>query len=319
MPDRVVAILGNRDLEKSRTDLTLIAPYIAPWQSRRRPPWYARGVHYDLTLKALFHGLPVRLLELLTGHRAEEILTVEFPSVTKRQPDLVLRLDDGRVYHLELQSAGDAEMPWRMLEYYSLIRRHWQAPVLQQVLYVGQGPNTLADTLAVDRLNFSYGVINIRDIDCRHLLASPSLEDNLLALLCGLHDERQAVRAVLGKIAGLGENQRRDALERLEILCGLRPLKAAIQGEVKRMPITLNLKENPFFQEAFAEGEERGRQQGVAEGEHRLLSKQLGLRFGPLPEAVMERLRAADSDQLERWGVRLLTVQSLDEVFGEGE
>jgi hypothetical protein len=43
------------------------------------------------------------------------------------------------------------------------------------------------------------------------------------------------------------------------------------------MPITLNLKENPFFQEAFAEGEERGRQQGReegrVEGEHRFLSK----------------------------------------------
>jgi len=288
-------------------------------------------VHYDLTLKALFHGLPVRLLEILTGRRAEEVLNVEFPSVKRRQPDLVLRLDDGRLYHLELQSAGDAAMPWRMLEYYLLIRQHYQAPVLQQVLYVGQGPNTLADALVVDRLSFGYQVIDIRDIDCRELLVSPSLEDNLLALLCHLHDEGEAVRSVLGKIAELDQNERSDALERLQILCGLRPLKAALQSEVKRMPITLNLRDNPFFQEAFAEGEERGRTEGRTEGraegrtegrvegEYRLLSKQLERRFGPLPALLAARLEAAGSAELERWGVRLLSAQSLEEVFAEGE
>jgi predicted transposase YdaD len=276
-------------------------------------------MHYDLTLKALFHGLPLRLLQLLTGHGAQEVLNVECPSVRKRQPDLVLRLDDGRIYHLELQSAGDAAMPWRMLEYYALIRQHYQAPVLQQVLYVGHGPNTLADSIAVDHLRFRYQVVDIRDIDCRELLVSPSLEDNLLALLCHLHDEGEAVRSVLGKIAALDQNQRRDALERLEILCGLRPLQATIASEVRRMPITLNLKDNPFFQEAFAEGEEQGRVEGRVEGEHRLLSKQLERRFGPLPEAVMARLTAAGSEELERWGVRLLTARSLAEVFAEGE
>jgi predicted transposase YdaD len=288
-------------------------------------------VHYDLTLKALFHGLPVRLLEILTGGRAEEVLNVEFPSVRKRQPDLVLRLDDGRVYHLELQSTGDPAMPWRMLEYYGLIRQRYQAPVLQQVLYVGQGPSTLADGLALDQLSFRYQVVDIRDIDCRSLLASPSLEDNLLALLCRLHDEGEAVRAVLGKIAALDQNQRRDALERLQILCGLRPLQAAIESEVKRMPITLNLRDNPFFREAFAEGEERGRnagltrgreegrEEGRVEGEYRLLSKQLERRFGPLPESLVARLEAAGSAELERWGVRLLAARSLEEVFAEGE
>ena len=69
------------------------------------------------------------------------------PRGVGRQSDLELRLDEGRVYHLELQSAGDAAMPWRMHEYYSLIRQQYQIPVLQQVLYVGQGPNTFADSL----------------------------------------------------------------------------------------------------------------------------------------------------------------------------
>ena len=72
---------------------------------------------YDLTLKMLFRGAPSKLLQMLTNRRAVEILTVEFPTVKKRQPPLVMRLDDGHIYHLELQSGGDATMPWRMLEY----------------------------------------------------------------------------------------------------------------------------------------------------------------------------------------------------------
>lgn len=272
-------------------------------------------MHYDLTLKQLFHRTPTRLLHLLTGRSAVETLNVEFPAVKKRQPDLVLRLDDGRIYHLELQSSGDPSMPWRMLEYYALIGQHYQAPVFQQVLYVGQGPNPLVDGLDQDSLRYRYEVIDVRAIDCRILLESPAIEDNLLALLCHLHDEAEAVRAVLGKIAGLDENSRQDALQQLEILSGLRPLRPLIQREVEKMPITLNLKDNPFFQEAFAEGKQEGRQEGLLEGEYLLLRKQLEKRFGSLPEPILQRLKAASPEQLEEWAERMLSAPTLDEVF----
>ena len=72
---------------------------------------------YDATLKDLFQSTPQRLLELLTGSRPSELLTVEYPSVRVRRPDLVTRLTDGRLYHLELESRPDADMPWGMLEY----------------------------------------------------------------------------------------------------------------------------------------------------------------------------------------------------------
>ena len=101
------------------------------------------------------------------------------------------------------------------------------------------------------------------------------------------------------------------------------------------MPITLNLRDNPFFQGAFAEGEQKGREEGRAEGreegraegreegraagrlegEYLLLTKQLEKRFGPLPDRIIERLNTAQPEQLEQWAVRLLTARSLDEVF----
>ncbi|HEY0940602.1 MAG TPA: DUF4351 domain-containing protein [Steroidobacter sp.] len=46
--------------------------------------------------------------------------------------------------------------------------------------------------------------------------------------------------------------------------------------------------------------------------------RQLRRRFGELPEWVQPRLRQAPSEQLERWGERLLEVDTLDALF-EGE
>jgi hypothetical protein len=119
-------------------------------------------------------------------------------------------------------------------------------------------------------------------------LDSPEIEDNLLALLCRMENETEAIRTILLRIAGLAERPRRDAIEKLLILSGLRSLKTLIRQEVAKMPITLNLQDNEFFREAFEEGMEEGRDEGRdegrEEGERRLLEKQARLRFGPLPD-----------------------------------
>ena len=71
------------------------------------------AMRYDATLKELFQCAPVRLLELLAGSRPGEILNVEHSSVRFRPPYLVLRLADGRLYHLELQLRGAGKLARR--------------------------------------------------------------------------------------------------------------------------------------------------------------------------------------------------------------
>jgi predicted transposase/invertase (TIGR01784 family) len=65
------------------------------------------------------------------------------------------------------------------------------------------------------------------------------------------------------------------------------------------------------------EGLQQGRQEGRQEGERRLVLRQLRRRFGELPEALRERVEAAQCEELERWSDRLLSAGSLDEVFAE--
>lgn len=61
---------------------------------------------------------------------------------------------------------------------------------------------------------------------------------------------------------------------------------------------------------------EEGRTEGRAEGRAELLSKQLQLKFGALPDDVRERIAAASIDELDRWAERVLTAATLDELFG---
>ena len=58
-----------------------------------------------------------------------------------------------------------------------------------------------------------------------------------------------------------------------------------------------------------------GRQEGLLEGEAQMLKKMLRFRFGELPGWVIDNLAEADMPQLEQWGVQLLQVETLEQVF----
>ena len=63
------------------------------------------------------------------------------------------------------------------------------------------------------------------------------------------------------------------------------------------------------------EGRLEGRQEGRQEGEAALLLRQLELRFGPLDETSGARVRRAYAETLLRWGDKVLTATSLEEIF----
>lgn len=56
-------------------------------------------------------------------------------------------------------------------------------------------------------------------------------------------------------------------------------------------------------------------EEGRQEGEARLVLRQLRLKFGPLEPETEERVRSADADHLLEWGERVLTAESLQDVF----
>lgn len=61
---------------------------------------------------------------------------------------------------------------------------------------------------------------------------------------------------------------------------------------------------------------EQGIQRGLVQGRASTLQKQLQLKFGPLPEALEQRLFDAGEAELDVWTERVLFAESLQAVFG---
>jgi hypothetical protein len=119
--------------------------------------------------------------------------------VRHRRADLLGETSDGALVHIELQSTNQAHMARRMLEYSLAIHRNFRRSPKQIVLYVGDAPLRMKGSLAGPGLSFQCRVMDIREVDGERFLASECLEENVLAVLMRLGNEREAVpRSGLG-------------------------------------------------------------------------------------------------------------------------
>lgn len=70
------------------------------------------------------------------------------------------------------------------------------------------------------------------------------------------------------------------------------------------------------LQEGLREGRKEGRREGRREGQAELLLRLLELRFGALSESTLRRVHDAADIDLTGWADRVLSAESLDQVFG---
>jgi len=64
------------------------------------------------------------------------------------------------------------------------------------------------------------------------------------------------------------------------------------------------------------EGLQEGRQEGMHKGALQLLIRQLEKKFGKLPADIVAQLDCADEKQIIFWSERILTADSLSDIFG---
>jgi predicted transposase YdaD len=264
---------------------------------------------YDATVKDLvWSGAPV-LLGMLAGSPVRCFLSAEFSSVRQRRPDMVARLADGGLFHVEFQVGDDARLDWRMLEYYAPIsEQNGGTPVTQLVLHLGERRSGKPAGIEHPDLRFSYSMRYIVDLDAGPLLDSPSPEDAVLAILCGSDDIRERVRCILARLATLGRRARDDAAAKLLILAQLRKVTPVVKQELEAMAIQVDIKEHPFLRDIFAQGLAEGEASGQAKTLLRLIER----RCGPVPENVTQRVRAASVGDLDRWLDAVFDAPNLD-------
>jgi hypothetical protein len=145
--------------------------------------------------------------------------------------------------------------------------------------------------------------------------------ENTLAEIIRLESspEPEALRRIVARLTERMKDPRYDSLRRAMVVWINRvALRRLIPGEA--IPEVSELQEiDNMLAERVVQWTEKwkqeGMQQGKQEGEIALLQRLLQRRFGPLPEPVVARIAAAQPEQLETWGLNLLEVASLDDVF----
>jgi hypothetical protein len=70
-----------------------------------------------------------------------------------------------------------------------------------------------------------------------------------------------------------------------------------------------------YEQRVELRGEQRGEQRGLLKGQRTTVLRQLRRKFGELPEKIVARIQAAETEALEQFEDKLLFAQTLDEVF----
>ncbi|MFY9225454.1 MAG: hypothetical protein WAQ98_22450, partial [Blastocatellia bacterium] len=101
------------------------------------------------------------------------------------------------IYHLELQTNDSEEMDWRMLEYFLLLYKQYKVVPIQQVLYIGNKSINRTIGISLSNLQFTYQLIDIRQIDEEILLQSELLTDNILAILCKVQSPKETIKKLL--------------------------------------------------------------------------------------------------------------------------
>lgn len=274
---------------------------------------------YDTAFKLTLQHVDETFRELL-GTAITRWHNVEFPEVRSARADLLGETDAGEMVHIELQSSNHPRMAVRMLEYCLDVLRMFDRYPMQVLLYVGDTPATMETMLHGPRLDYSYRLVDVRDLDAQRLLNSQQVDDNIVALLARVSDQRQAAQLVLQRIAELEPGERSSALDRLLILTGLRKaLGSVVEEEARKMPILNDILDHELYGREYKkgrqEGRQEGREEGRQEGELMILRRLIEKRFGALPTWAAERLAKLSAKELEDLSVRVLDARSIEDLL----
>jgi hypothetical protein len=285
---------------------------------------------YDTALKSFLCNGRESLLAI-TSLTVERWHNVELPAVRNRRVDLLGEAGDGRLIHIELQSTNETGMALRMLEYCAAVCRQFGRFPAQIVLYVGEASMRMPGTLKGPGLAFDCKMVDIRELDGERLLQSDRIEDNVIAVLAKVNNQRDAVKRILRRIAEGDPAERAGALSGLLILAGLRRLAAeVIEQEASQMPILDDIIDHPVLgprirraeekalerglRQGLEQGLEQGREEGRHHGELAVLLRQVEKRFGSVPPQLRDRLEKMAASEVEAVALRLLDARSIDEL-----
>jgi hypothetical protein len=152
---------------------------------------------------------------------------------------------------VEIANNDRADMPLRMLGYYTDIRRaEHRGPLKQFLIYIGADALAMPDGFQEpEPLDYRYGLVDMHRVNCAGLLVKDNPDALVLAVLCdfGGRAPREVVGYIvrrLKELLGADERSFREYMTMLEILSENRDLEAEV-AEAQRMLTQVDVKRLP--------------------------------------------------------------------------
>ncbi len=277
-------------------------------------------------------GLDFERLRLIEGE-----LFTDLPSGARREPDLLVEAHtkEGAIelimVHIEVQRKREKDVPYRMWEYYSLLRLRRKRPVFPVVVYLAPGTGGLTEEshteslFGRDILAFRYAAVGLPDLPAEQYLE----RENVLAPALSALMRSGEVTRVMHKlrmyqrmtISSLDEARRSLLLYVMDSYLKLNQseeeeLRRLVeQPELQEVKEMLTTYEERGIQKGIQQGIVQGVQQGIVQGQRRTLLLMMRRKFGNLPDSVQSRVESiTDSNELDSLSERLIAAATLDEM-----
>ena len=203
-----------------------------------------------------------------------------------KRADLVARIKDAEgesyILHVEIQNDNRANVPLRMLRYYSDIALEYLGEeVVQHLLYIGKAPLTMPDHVRGRNWVYRYEVMDMRSQDSEHFLNSDNPDALVLAILCDpkAREPESLVAYIvseLRRLHGTKLDSLRDSLIMLDILASNRDLQNLVK---EHSAMFIDIEKLGLYQLAkekvMEQGIEQGVQQGIEKSERKIVLKLL--------------------------------------------
>ena len=210
-----------------------------------------------------------------------EMLSTEQPRVEGKRADLVARVQSAQgesyILHVEVQNDNRADLPLRMLRYYSdLALEHMGEEVKQYLLYIGKAPLTMPNHVQTKDWRYCYKLLDMRSQNSEDFLDSDNPDALVLAILCDPKGRELGalvnhIVSELRRLHGPKLDSFRDSLTMLDILASNRDLQHLVKESSAMFEI--ELEKLGLYQLGVERGVEQGSERRQQQIVLHLLSK----------------------------------------------
>jgi predicted transposase YdaD len=254
---------------------------------------------FDNVCKLLAEKYPADFVRWLTGDDVIEIevLKTELSIEPIRADSVIFIQTASRILHIEFQTLTRSKpvIPFRMLDYSVRLKRQYQCPIEQVVVFLQETTDEIAwmQEYLDETTTHRYRALRMWEQDASLFLGNLALLP--LASLCQTDSPRDLLSQVASEVAKIEDEQdRQNTAGYTEILAGLRFEK----GLIRQLLSEDIMQESVIYQDILQKGEQKEA--------FRFLNRLLNRRFGAIDTSIIDRIKVLSTEELEVLGEEFL-------------